>query len=271
MHRNFHVRVLELVKQIPYGKVTTYSEIARALTGSVRAARAVGRAVARNPYPLEIPCHRVVRCDGSVGGYRLGVEAKIRRLQAEGLEIEDGRVLNFETRLFRYPEPEYRFVTDRMLGKLSTWLRILGHDTLYAGDLRVRHDVEDEDAALIACAAADARIVLTRDRELAALAAKRGVRCIYLQSDEVMEQLKELMVQHGLGINREPHTVRCSECNAPIRKVEKEEEDELLRAKSYVPVDLIGVWDFWICEGCGRVYWEGSHWRTMKEQLKRLK
>jgi hypothetical protein len=269
MSTKFPEEVLELVKQIPRGKITTYGEIARALTGSVRAARAVGQAVARNPYPIRVPCHRVVRSNGEVGGYRLGVDTKIQLLREEGIVLEGSKVLNFEERLFRFDEEAYRFVTDRMLGKLSTWLRILGHDTIYAGEIRNREEAEDEDNAIIAFAAQEARIILTRDKNLALLAEKKGVRCLYLQSDEVIEQLKELQ-RHDLAINREPHTIRCSECNARIRKVEKEEEN-LLRAKGYVPVDMIGTWDFWICEQCGRVYWEGSHWRNMREQLKNLK
>ena len=269
MSNNFREKVLDLVKQIPRGKITTYGELARALTGSVRAARAVGQAVAKNPHPIHIPCHRVVRSNGEVGGYRLGVDTKIRLLREEGIAFEGSKVMNFEERLFRFDEEAYRFVTDRMLGKLSTWLRILGHDTIYAGDIRSREGVEDEDTAIITFAVQETRIMLTRDKKLASLAEKKGVRCLYLQSDEVIEQLKELQ-RHDLAINREPHTVRCSECNARIRKVEKGEEN-LLRTKSYVPVDMIGTWDFWICDQCGRVYWEGSHWRNMREQLRQLK
>ncbi len=102
MAGNFQEAVLNLVKQIPAGKVTTYGEIARRITGSVRAARAVAQAVARNPYPIAIPCHRVVRSDGDVGGYSLGVEKKIKLLRAEGIEIRGRKVLNFEQTLFLF-------------------------------------------------------------------------------------------------------------------------------------------------------------------------
>ena len=93
---------MKLVKQIPKGKLMTYGEIARELTGSVRAARAVGQAVATNPYPVVVPCHRVVRSDGDVGGYSSGVEKKIRLLSAEGVEIKGRKVLNFEQTLFLF-------------------------------------------------------------------------------------------------------------------------------------------------------------------------
>lgn len=100
MRKNFQEAVLNMVKQIPEGKVTTYGEIAREITGSVRAVRAVAQAVAKNPYPIIIPCHRVVRSNGDVGGYSLGVEKKIRLLIAEGVEIRERKVVKFEETLF---------------------------------------------------------------------------------------------------------------------------------------------------------------------------
>jgi len=269
MSKNFQEDVLNRVKQIPRGKITTYGEIAKELTGSVRAARAVGQAVARNPYPIRIPCHRVVRSTGDVGGYRWGVDTKIRLLREEGIEFKGRKVVKFEETLFRFNEETLRFVTDRMLGKLSTWLRILGHDTIYAEDITTKKGVEDEDNALIAFAEHKARILLTRDKNLASLAKRKGVQCLYIKTDEVMEQLKELH-RHNIAINREPLAVRCSECNARLRKV-GEGEENLLREKSYVPTSMIGTWDFWICERCGRIYWEGSHWREMRARLRQLK
>ena len=269
MDNNFHEAVLNLVKKIPRGKITTYGEIARELTGSVRAARSVGQAVARNPYPIHIPCHRVVRSNGDIGGYRLGVDMKIRLLREEGIELRGRKVVNFGETLFRFNEETLKFVTDRMLGKLSIWLRILGHDTIYAGDISSEKGVEDEDNALIAFAEHENRIILTRDKNLASLAERKGVQCRYIKTDDVMEQLKELY-HHNITINREPLAVRCSECNARLRKVEEGEED-MLREKSYVPTSMIGTWDFWICERCGRIYWEGSHWRDMRARLRLLK
>lgn len=102
MAGNFQVAVLNRVKQIPKGEVTTYGEIARAITGSVRAARAVGQAVAKNPYPIIIPCHRVVRTNGDVGGYSLGMETKIKLLREEGVLILGKKVRNHKEILFRF-------------------------------------------------------------------------------------------------------------------------------------------------------------------------
>ncbi|MGH2406367.1 MAG: type II toxin-antitoxin system prevent-host-death family antitoxin [bacterium] len=81
----FEGEVLARLRRIPAGAVRTYQEIARAV-GQPGAARAVGAACARNPLPLLIPCHRVVRTDGGLGGYSLrgGVALKRRLLEAEG-------------------------------------------------------------------------------------------------------------------------------------------------------------------------------------------
>ncbi len=159
-----------------------------------------------------------------------------------------------------------RFIADRMLGKLCTWLRILGYDTVYAADLGVK--VEDEDRVILSFAAQESRILLTRDRDMIRAASRRGIRCVFVHSEEVMEQLKEL-IRYEPGINLEPVPCRCSECNGELRKVEKGEE-AVLQAKSYVPMAKIGKCDFWLCKTCGRVYWEGSHWRNMRLQLQRL-
>lgn len=87
----FQSRVLKLVSTIPSGKVTTYKELARAL-GRPRAYRAVANALARNPHPIKIPCHRVVRSDGGIGGYKLGILQKARLLAAEGVEVKNKKV-----------------------------------------------------------------------------------------------------------------------------------------------------------------------------------
>ncbi len=80
----FYQSVLEACRQIPYGQTASYADLARAV-GTPNAARAVGGAMARNPLPLVIPCHRVLASDGSIGGYSSsrGVEEKLRLLGLE--------------------------------------------------------------------------------------------------------------------------------------------------------------------------------------------
>ena len=78
------------VKDIPKGRVATYAEIARA-TGVPRAARAVGNALNKNIF-ADVPCHRVVRSDGTIGEYAAGTAEKIKVLMSEGVDVNNGYV-----------------------------------------------------------------------------------------------------------------------------------------------------------------------------------
>ncbi|HEV2361733.1 MAG TPA: methylated-DNA--[protein]-cysteine S-methyltransferase, partial [Acidimicrobiales bacterium] len=83
----FGRKVLEKALEIPQGEVRPYSWIAREI-GHPKAVRAVGTALGRNPVPVLIPCHRVVRNDGTIGKYALGTEMKRSLLGSEGVDIE---------------------------------------------------------------------------------------------------------------------------------------------------------------------------------------
>jgi len=80
----FQKRVLQAEAQVPRGRVTTYGRLAERI-GVPGAARAVGHALALNPFPLIIPCHRAVRSDGSLGGFQGGLAMKRRLLELEGI------------------------------------------------------------------------------------------------------------------------------------------------------------------------------------------
>jgi methylated-DNA-[protein]-cysteine S-methyltransferase len=86
---DFSRRVLMEVKRIPYGTVVSYGSIGRRL-GYPMAARAVGQAVGSNPVPIVIPCHRVVRSDGTLGGFSMGLGLKERLLALEGVRLPRG-------------------------------------------------------------------------------------------------------------------------------------------------------------------------------------
>jgi AraC family transcriptional regulator of adaptative response/methylated-DNA-[protein]-cysteine methyltransferase len=82
----FQRQVWEKLRAIPYGQTMSYGEVAKAL-GKPGAVRAVGRACATNPVALVIPCHRVVREDQSLGGYRWGLERKKKLLHKEAADL----------------------------------------------------------------------------------------------------------------------------------------------------------------------------------------
>ena len=81
-YTEFEISVLEETKKIPYGKTKTYSDIAKAI-GKPKAARAVGNALRKNRTPILIPCHRVIKSDGTLGGFSMGLEWKKKLLEQE--------------------------------------------------------------------------------------------------------------------------------------------------------------------------------------------
>ncbi|MCE9644236.1 MGMT family protein [Candidatus Parcubacteria bacterium] len=83
--KSFAERVRAVVKDIPKGKTMTYKEVA-AKAGNPGASRAVGTVMSRNQDP-KVPCHRVLRSDGKLGGYNGGIERKVAKLRAEGVKI----------------------------------------------------------------------------------------------------------------------------------------------------------------------------------------
>ena len=97
---SFHEECYKLLDQIPKGKVTTYSEIARALDS--KAYRAVGTAMANNDKLIIRPCHRVVRNDGRIGEYALGSDKKQALLIEEGVDVVNGKVQNLNKFMFRF-------------------------------------------------------------------------------------------------------------------------------------------------------------------------
>lgn len=83
----FQKKVYNVVQRIPRGKVTTYKKIAKVL-GNVELAQAVGNALKKNPWLIKIPCHRVIRSDKNLGGYKLGTRRKKELLIAEGIRLD---------------------------------------------------------------------------------------------------------------------------------------------------------------------------------------
>lgn len=83
---DFEKKVYKVVSAIPKGKTRSYQWVARAL-GKPRASRAVGNALNKNPYPGIIPCHRVIRKNGALGGFAFGISEKKKLLAREGIKL----------------------------------------------------------------------------------------------------------------------------------------------------------------------------------------
>lgn len=95
----FQKKVLFLTKQIPKGKIATYGELAKALRSSPRA---VGQALGANHRLIKIPCHRVVKSDGKLGGYSGGVKKKKWLLRKEGIKVRMDKIVNFDKIIFKF-------------------------------------------------------------------------------------------------------------------------------------------------------------------------
>ncbi len=149
-------------------------------------------------------------------------------------------------------EQSPRFVVDGMLGSLARWLRLLGYDADY--------DNRRDDAELVRLARAEDRVLLTRDRELAA---RRGVRTLFVASQVLDEQLDQVTAAFPRPAESEP--ARCPVCNTALVPATPEELADRLP-----PYVLRKHRDFRRCPGCGRAYWPGSHWQAMQARLRRM-
>jgi hypothetical protein len=154
-------------------------------------------------------------------------------------------------RVREHPMRDTRFVADAHLGGLAHLLRMTGFDTLYDN-----HFQDDEIERL---AIAHARIVLTRDRELLK---RRGItHGCYVHALRSEVQLREVFDRLDLARAARPFT-RCLSCNAPLHPI------DAAQAAPHVPPRVREHHErFVTCEGCGRIFWEGSHWRRMRAMV----
>lgn len=93
--------VYKKLLEVPNGKVTTYGELAKAV-GLVNGQRVIGKIMNKNPYPSIIPCHRVVKSDGKLGGYAYGAIVKKNMLEKEGLKIKNGKISDWEEKIYQF-------------------------------------------------------------------------------------------------------------------------------------------------------------------------
>ena len=147
------------------------------------------------------------------------------------------------------------FAADEHLGRLSRWLRLAGRDVV--------HQNPFPDPDLIRLARENSRVVLTMDSHLSRLL--RGERCLRIRSYDVSEQFLEVFKAYP-GDPLEKAFTRCSLCNAPFRSASAEE------IEAQVPVGARkSRGDFHACSGCGKIFWEGTHYRRMRDRLESLR
>ena len=143
-----------------------------------------------------------------------------------------------------------KFIADVMVGKLARWLRILGFDVAYSNTY--------EDDEVIRLAEIENRVILTRDRPLAARV--RNAPYLLIASDHYKEQVRQVITTFGLKDFKV--FSRCIECNWPLKEVDKEAAFERVPPFVYLTQER-----FAMCPSCNRVYWHGTH---ADQMLKRL-
>ncbi len=97
----FSTKVYKKLLKVPKGKVTTYGDLARAI-GLKNGQRLIGIIMKNNPFPVIIPCHRVVKSNGEIGGYAYGEKIKSNILSKEGIIIKDGKILDFDKKKYLF-------------------------------------------------------------------------------------------------------------------------------------------------------------------------
>ena len=98
---NIEQKVYKKLLDVPKGKITTYGDLAKAV-GLKNGQRLIGKIMNKNPYPVLVPCHRVVMSTGKIGGYAYGEIVKMKMLSDEGIEIINGKIASFNEKLFRF-------------------------------------------------------------------------------------------------------------------------------------------------------------------------
>ena len=151
-----------------------------------------------------------------------------------------------------------KFITDGMLGKLTRWLRMLGHDVEYYKSL--------DDEELIDRAKTENRILLTRDLKLYQRAVTQGANAFLVEGHTEAEKLAQLSKRFNFKLEIDVTVSRCPKCNTPIESVSKEEVIDRIPKATALYYN-----EFWKCPGCEQIYWHGAHWKRIEKTLREAK
>ena len=147
-----------------------------------------------------------------------------------------------------------KFIATKELGRLVKWMRILGFD--------VEYFKQDNYSKLKITALRDGRIILTRNTRLSK---PKGIKTVQIKSDLLNEQMSEVSRELNLTPDKNQMFSRCTICNVELESVEKS------KIKNKVPEYVFKTQEtFVICPECQRIYWQGTHWGNVEDNLKEM-
>ncbi|MDE1770096.1 MAG: Mut7-C RNAse domain-containing protein [Thaumarchaeota archaeon] len=145
------------------------------------------------------------------------------------------------------------FIVDAMLGNLAKKLRILGYDSKYFSSI--------EDDKIILIAKNEKRIILTKDEQLTKVAQKQDTNFVLIRGSNELEQI--IQINAKIKLDRfvvDTNNSRCIACNGKLESVEK------FRIIGKIPEGVLErEKNFWMCDSCKKVYWEGTHFQKLQE------
>ena len=153
---------------------------------------------------------------------------------------------------------EIKFIVDNNVGKVAKWLRIMGYDaTLFSGE---------DDGRMVKVALAQNRVILTKDREVMKrrLVTSGKLKAILIESDDVETQLHQVVETFNLDYHFSPFSI-CLECNQRLVEKDKDVVRELVPPHVFKTQRL-----YMECPSCHRIYWRGTHWQAMSQELEKL-
>ncbi len=147
-----------------------------------------------------------------------------------------------------------KFVVDKMLGRLAKWLCILGYDCVYFR--------QDKKIELVYISLRGDRIILTRNTRLAK---KKNLKLLFIKSELIKDQLEQVIKHFNLRIDQSEILTRCLICNEKLKIVKKELIKDKIPAYVYDTQE-----EFAKCLVCNKIYWKGTHWDNIIEDLQKI-
>ena len=151
------------------------------------------------------------------------------------------------------------FLVDAMLGNIARKLQLLGYDSEYRSDI--------DDLELIEKAKNEQKIIISKDRDLIARAKKQCIMSVYVTKENEIEQFLEILENIPLEFDTiSGNTARCTKCNSLTSIISKS------KISSKIPQKILEFnEEFWKCDKCDQIYWEGTHIKKLQEFLDKIK